>query len=107
MPEERARCPHPSSRSVSSGAGRLRGAEDAAQHASGSLARVIDHHTEGVSAVSRSDDGGCRVSVDVMEVARIPDTTSLLATYEVELDSQGHLLEYQRVRQYRRGSADI
>jgi hypothetical protein len=39
-------------------------------------------------------------------VARIPDTTSLLATYEVELDPQGHLLEHQRVRRYRRGSAD-
>jgi hypothetical protein len=107
MPEERARRPRPSSRSASSGADKLRGAEDAAQHARRSLARLIDHHAEGVSAVSRSDDGGWRVSVDVLEVARIPDTTSLLATYEVELDPQGHLLEYQRVRRYRRGSADI
>ncbi|GAA1909262.1 hypothetical protein GCM10009716_19020 [Streptomyces sodiiphilus] len=52
------------------------------------------------------DENGWRVSVDVLEVPRIPDTTSLLATYEVELDPDGKLLQYRRVRRYRRGSAD-
>lgn len=53
----------------------------------------------------RSEDGWC-VVVDVLEVARIPDTTSLLASYEVQLDEDGELLEYSRVRRYRRGAAD-
>ncbi len=53
----------------------------------------------------RSEDGW-RVHVDVLEVARIPDTTSLLATYEVDLDGRGELLQYRRIRRYRRGSAD-
>jgi hypothetical protein len=44
--------------------------------------------------------------VDVLEVSRIPDTTSLLASYEVQLDKQGELVECRRVRRYRRGAAD-
>ena len=53
----------------------------------------------------RHDDGWC-VVVDVLEVPRIPDTTSLLASYEVQIDERGALTEYSRVRRYRRGSAD-
>ena len=65
----------------------------------------ISHPTEGVSGVRRADDGWC-VLVDVLEVPRIPDTTSLLAVYEVQLDNEGELKEYRRVRRYRRGAAD-
>ncbi len=82
-----------------------RGPEHAARAACRSLEGLIDHPTEGVSAVTRQDDGWC-VVVDVLELARIPDTTSLLASYEVQVDQNGELLEYRRVRRYRRGSAD-
>ena len=81
------------------------GPEQAAGHACDRLAALITHPTEGVSAVRRTDDGW-RVSVDVLEVARIPDTTSLLATYEVDIDQRGELREYRRIRRYRRGAAD-
>ncbi|MEU0039039.1 MULTISPECIES: gas vesicle protein [unclassified Streptomyces] len=83
----------------------VRGAGQAAQAACRSLEGLIGHPTEGVSAVKRVDDGWC-VVVDVLELPRIPDTTSLLASYEVQLDQDGELLEYCRVRRYRRGSAD-
>ncbi|CAM5521560.1 gas vesicle protein [Streptomyces hirsutus] len=86
-------------------AGAARGPEHAARTALQSLEGLIDHPAEGVSAVRRSDDGWC-VVVDVLEVPRIPDTTSLLASYEVQLDRDGELLEYRRVRRYRRGAAD-
>ncbi|WP_329025900.1 gas vesicle protein GvpO [Streptomyces sp. NBC_00690] len=82
-----------------------KGPEHAARAACESLERLIDHPTEGVSAVRRSEDGWC-VVVDVLELARIPDTTSLLASYEVQLDPGGDLVEYRRVRRYRRGAAD-
>ena len=82
-----------------------RGPEHAARAACQSLERLIDHPTEGVSAVRRDDDGWC-VVVDVLEVPRIPDTTSLIASYEVRLDDDGALMEYSRVRRYRRGAAD-
>ncbi|MFE5143737.1 gas vesicle protein [Streptomyces fagopyri] len=83
----------------------VRGAGQAALAACQSLEGLIGHPTEGVSAVKRVDDGWC-VVVDVLELPRIPDTTSLLASYEVQLGQDGELLEYSRIRRYRRGSAD-
>ena len=82
-----------------------RSAEGAARAACRGLESLVGHPTEGVSAVAREDDGWC-VVVDVLELPRIPDTTSLLASYEVRLDQDGELMEYRRVRRYRRGSAD-
>ncbi|MDN3244240.1 gas vesicle protein [Streptomyces mutabilis] len=84
----------------------VRGARDAAERAADALSELIRHRVEGVSAVRRSEDDGWIVDVDVLEVARIPDTTSLLATYEVELDAAGDLLQYRRVARYRRGAQD-
>ncbi|MFJ9209925.1 gas vesicle protein [Streptomyces sp. L-9-10] len=81
------------------------GPEGAARAARERLESLISHRTEGVSGVRRTDDGWC-VVVDVLELARIPDTTSLLASYEVHVDQDGELLEYRRVRRYRRGAAD-
>jgi hypothetical protein len=86
--------------------GRVTGAAQAAQAAADRLSELVDHVVEGASAVSRSDGDGWRVGVDVIEVRRIPDTTSLLATYEVELDAGGELLAYRRVRRYRRCDVD-
>ncbi|MFD5898431.1 gas vesicle protein [Streptomyces sp. NPDC060366] len=95
------------SRSARSPAGKenVRRAEEAAERACQSLQKLIRHRAEGVSAVSRNDDGW-HVDVDVLELPRIPDTTSLLATYEVDIDEDGSLLQYRRVRRYRRGQAD-
>jgi hypothetical protein len=87
-------------------AGRISGAEDAAHRASRSLARLIGHPAEGSSEVARGEENGWRVCVDVVEVRRIPDTTSLMATYEVDLGEDGDVLGYRRLRRYRRGAAD-
>ncbi|MFG2530345.1 gas vesicle protein [Streptomyces sp. NPDC048516] len=76
-----------------------------ARRAAEMLQSLISQRVEGVSAVRRTDDGWC-VEVDVLELARIPDTTSLLATYDVRLDDEGELLEYYRTHRYRRGAAD-
>ncbi|WP_442817858.1 gas vesicle protein GvpO [Streptomyces sp. NBC_01591] len=51
-------------------------------------------------------EGGWCVVVDVLELLWFPGTTSLLATYEVQLDRDGELMGYRRIRRYRRGSAD-
>ncbi|MBY8876113.1 gas vesicle protein GvpO [Actinacidiphila acidipaludis] len=85
---------------------RVNDAAQAAQAAADRLSELVDHTVEGASAVTRRDDDGWRVGVDVIEVRRIPDTTSLMATYEVDLDSGGALLGYRRVRRYRRCDAD-
>ncbi|WP_406385009.1 gas vesicle protein GvpO [Streptomyces sp. NBC_01618] len=41
------------------------------------------------------EDGWCVV---VLESPRIPDTTSLVASYEVQLDRDGELMGCRRVR---------
>lgn len=61
---------------------------------------------EAVSAVRRSDPGW-RIDVEVVELARIPDTTSVLASYSVELDENGDVSGYERVRRYTRGQTEI
>lgn len=45
------------------------------------------------------------VTVDALELARIPNTTDVLGTYEVRLDAEGTLRGYRRVRRYNRGEA--
>jgi hypothetical protein len=60
---------------------------------------------ESVTGVQRSDDGWL-VTVEVVEDHRIPSSTDILATYEAELDDDGELLSYRRVRRYSRGAGD-
>ncbi|MDX3850964.1 gas vesicle protein [Streptomyces sp. AK02-01A] len=105
MAEERRTRPRPTSTTTRRRAPSERGPERAARAACERLAGLISHRPEGVSGVRRTDDGWC-VVVDVLEVPRIPDTTSLLASYEVQLTQDGELLEYRRIRRYRRGAAD-
>ncbi|MGW1229184.1 gas vesicle protein GvpO [Streptomyces sp. NPDC002530] len=105
MAEERRTHAASSRTATARRASQARGPVHAARAACENLEALIQHPTEGVSAVRSSDDGWC-VVVDVLEVPRIPDTTSLLASYEVQLDRSGELLEYRRVRRYRRGAAD-
>jgi Gas vesicle synthesis protein GvpO len=46
-------------------------------------------------------------SVDVLELERIPNTTDVLATYDVQLDDEGTLLGYKRRRRFIRGQTEI
>jgi hypothetical protein len=57
------------------------------------------------------DDGngngdGWTVTLELLELPRIPDTTSLLGTYEATLDANGNLLDAHRVRRYPRNQSD-
>ncbi|MER0449236.1 gas vesicle protein [Streptomyces sp. NPDC006711] len=69
------------------------------------LAELIGMPAESVSSFERTDDGWL-LKIEVLELSRVPDTMSLLASYEVELDSHGDLTGYQRLRRYERGRAD-
>ncbi|MER6162176.1 gas vesicle protein [Streptomyces sp. NPDC001868] len=60
---------------------------------------------ESVSSFEQSETGWT-LEVEVLEIARVPDTMSLLASYRVELDPMGELTGYRRVRRYERGRAD-
>ena len=74
-----------------------------AAKAAGELLELTGKAAEGVTGLERTEDGWT-VQVEVVEVRRIPDTTDVLALYEVQTDSQGSLQGYRRVRRYTRGT---
>lgn len=76
-------------------------ARSAAQH----VADFTGRHPENVISIERRD-GDWQVGVEVVETHRIPDTTDVLAIYEVRLDRGGRLLSYRRTRRYARGQLD-
>jgi hypothetical protein len=59
---------------------------------------------ETVSSFARTRDGW-RVTLEVVEVRRIPETTDVLASYAIELDDDGGLVAYERIRRYQRSEA--
>ncbi|WP_199546170.1 gas vesicle protein [Streptomyces sp. N35] len=69
------------------------------------LAELTGMEAESASAFERTEDGW-HLEVEVLELTRVPDTMSLLASYAVELDPQGELTGYRRIRRYERGRAD-
>jgi Gas vesicle synthesis protein GvpO len=77
----------------------------AARRAAESLQALIARPVEGVVEVNREDDGWL-VAVEVLELARVPNTNDVLGVYEVELDPYGGLQGYRRRNRYVRGSSD-
>ncbi|MEU6148148.1 gas vesicle protein [Streptomyces sp. NPDC047081] len=69
------------------------------------LGELIGMSAESVSSFERTEDGWS-LEVEVLELARVPDTMSLMASYQVDLDPEGQLTGYRRVRRYERGRAD-
>lgn len=62
---------------------------------------------EGVTGVRKTADGGWSVLVDVVELERIPATTSVIATYRVDVDAAGEMVACERLRRYTRGTTDM
>ncbi|HEY1706191.1 MAG TPA: gas vesicle protein [Trebonia sp.] len=69
------------------------------------ISELTGKEPESVTGVSPSDDGW-RITVEVVEDRRIPSSTDLLATYQTDLDSDGELISYRRIRRYSRGQGD-
>ncbi|MCS0638542.1 gas vesicle protein [Streptomyces sp. LP05-1] len=86
-------------------AGRTPGPMQVLRAAREQLAELTGMEAESVSSFDRTDDGWS-LTVEVLEVQRVPDTMSLLASYEVDLDPSGELTGYRRVRRYERGRSD-
>ena len=78
-------------------------ASQVAAKAAGELLELTGKAVEGVTGLEGTDDGWT-VQIEVVEMRRIPDTTDVLALYEVNTDKQGSLLGYRRLRRYARGT---
>jgi Gas vesicle synthesis protein GvpO len=67
---------------------------------------ITGRQPDGVTGVRAVADGWS-VLIDTVELERIPATTSIVATYRVDVDKGGALLACERLRRYTRGTTDL
>jgi Gas vesicle synthesis protein GvpO len=68
------------------------------------LAELTGRPVESVLGL-RQDDDGWKITMEVVELSRIPNSTDLLGCYVVTVDDDGELVGYERVSRYQRGQA--
>ena len=54
---------------------------------------------DSISGLAKEDNGWV-VTIEMIDLKRIPDSADLLVSYEVHLDFYGNLLNYRRIRRY-------
>lgn len=81
-------------------------AREAIERVRGDLPALLGHPVESVLGLEPSDDKGWTVTVQVVELSRIPHSTDVLGSYAVTLDESGELMSYKRRRRYYRNQAD-
>ncbi|MEU4566462.1 gas vesicle protein [Micromonospora sp. NPDC023956] len=81
-------------------------AGEAAREGLRQVSRLTGRDPSGVTSVQPSGEGW-RVGVELVEDHRIPASTDLLGLYEVDLDADGELLSFRRVRRYQRGKGEV
>jgi hypothetical protein len=81
------------------------GAASVIRRALTQLEQLTGREPEGVLGFRR-DDEGWLVTVEVVELPRVPSSTDVLATYDVVLDDEGDVREYRRTGRYIRGRAE-
>ena len=51
------------------------------------------------------DEEGWHISVDVLEMARLPESTDIIGTYVVTLDPEGNMVKFEKKRSRLRGES--
>jgi Gas vesicle synthesis protein GvpO len=80
-------------------------ASNAAMRGRKQLEELLGKPVESVSSLERTHDGWV-AALEVIELSRIPESTDVLASYEIELDEELNFRRYQQVRRYTRSQAD-
>lgn len=75
------------------------------EHARGQLEEMMGRPVEAVLGMQR-DGEGWLVTVQVVELQRVPASTDVLGSYEVDVDGGGDVVGYRRTRRYYRNQAD-
>jgi Gas vesicle synthesis protein GvpO len=85
--------------------GRL-SASELARAAMIAVEELTGYRSEATTALEWDEDSDTwRVTVEVLELARVPNTTDVIGAYEVRLDAEGTLHGYKRLRRFSRGEA--
>lgn len=69
------------------------------------VSELVGCPAEGVTGIRKNDDGWV-VTVEVLEMGRIPETTDVLASYDVHVDESGEVTEYRRLNRYLRAQVE-
>jgi hypothetical protein len=70
------------------------------------VATVTGHRVEGITGFQRDREAGWTVTVEVLELERVPSTMDLLAAYDVKLSDDGDVTGFSRRRRYHRAAVD-
>jgi len=70
------------------------------------VADVTGQNVESISGFHHVDDEGWTVTVEVLELERVPNTMDLLATYAVTVSDDGDVTGMERRRRYHRSAVD-
>jgi hypothetical protein len=70
------------------------------------LPELIGHRVDSVLGLEPNDNDGWTVTVQVVELERIPRSTDVLGSYAVTLDQDGELAAVRRDRRYSRNQVD-
>jgi Gas vesicle synthesis protein GvpO len=81
-------------------------AVEAVRRAREQVEGLLGRPVETVSSFAPDGSNAWVVTVEIVELERIPESTSLLGSYEVKLDGSGDLVEARRIRRYSRNQVD-
>ena len=84
--------------------GRL-SAQELAKAALKTVEELTGYETEAVTGLEWDGDEWS-ISVDALELARVPNTTDVIGEYQVQLDASGTLRGYRRTGRHARGQVD-
>ena len=79
---------------------------EAIQRALSEAGDLLGRPIESVLGLEPDDSKGWRVTVEVVELERIPRSTDVLGAYVITLDKSGELTGARRERRYYRNQAD-
>jgi hypothetical protein len=75
---------------------------DLARAALITVEELTGYPSEAATGLEWDGESWC-VTVEVLELARVPNTTDVIGAYEVRLDGEGTLRGYKRLRRFIRG----
>jgi hypothetical protein len=70
------------------------------------VAELTGLQTETVVGLNPAGDDRWAVTVEALELARVPSTMDVLGTFEITLSTDGELLHFRRLGHRRRSSTD-
>ena len=90
--------------SAASNSNHAKSARDVVIEAVGQLQELIGRPVESVTGVEKNGREW-KLSVEVLELERVPNTTDVLGRYEITMDQNGELTGARRTRRYARAEA--